>query len=117
MDQGILSMWWYAIKRLYIAGSVPLLLVLTVFIPYFVLLGIAADVRARRSPFSGYSIRRGVRGMSRFHDWFDWLGGYPVEVAKPEEVFQFYRECGFSLDRLKTVGGRLGCNEFVSTRA
>jgi 2-polyprenyl-6-hydroxyphenyl methylase/3-demethylubiquinone-9 3-methyltransferase len=51
--------------------------------------------------------------MSRVHDWFDWLGGYPFEVARPEEIFAFYQARGFSLERLKTCGGGLGCNEFV----
>ncbi len=23
-----------------------------------------------------------------FHDWIDWLGGYPFEVAKPEKIFR-----------------------------
>jgi 2-polyprenyl-6-hydroxyphenyl methylase/3-demethylubiquinone-9 3-methyltransferase len=51
--------------------------------------------------------------MSRVHDWFDWLGGYPFEVAKPDDVFTLYRTQGFALERLKTCGGGLGCNEFV----
>jgi 2-polyprenyl-6-hydroxyphenyl methylase/3-demethylubiquinone-9 3-methyltransferase len=41
------------------------------------------------------------------------VGGYPFEVAKPEEVFDFYKKRGFELGRLKTCGGGLGCNEFV----
>ncbi len=46
----------------------------------------------------------------------DWLGGYPFEVAKPEEVFDFYTARGFQLRRLKTTGGSVGCNEFVFER-
>ena len=53
------------------------------------------------------------RGMSRLHDLVDWVGGYPFEVAKPEEVFSFYRDRGYSLVRLKTCGGGLGCNEYL----
>jgi 2-polyprenyl-6-hydroxyphenyl methylase/3-demethylubiquinone-9 3-methyltransferase len=49
-------------------------------------------------------------------DWLDWLGGYPFEVAKPEDIFHFYREMGFRLERLKTCGGGLGNNEFVFYR-
>ncbi|MGH8511739.1 MAG: hypothetical protein ACREU9_02645 [Gammaproteobacteria bacterium] len=26
-------------------------------------------------------------GMSYWHDLIDWIGGYPFEVAKPEEIF------------------------------
>ena len=39
--------------------------------------------------------------------------GYPFEVATPEQIFDFYRARGFSLTRMKTCGGSLGCNEFV----
>jgi 2-polyprenyl-6-hydroxyphenyl methylase/3-demethylubiquinone-9 3-methyltransferase len=51
--------------------------------------------------------------MSAFHDWLDWLGGYPFEVAKPDEIFDFYKARGFELQRLETCGGGLGNNEFV----
>jgi 2-polyprenyl-6-hydroxyphenyl methylase/3-demethylubiquinone-9 3-methyltransferase len=50
--------------------------------------------------------------MSLFHDWIDWLGGYPFEVAKPEEIFEFFKKKGFILTKLKTTLG-LGCNEFA----
>jgi hypothetical protein len=43
----------------------------------------------------------------------DWLGGYPFEVAKPEEIFEFFRQRNFVLERLRTCGGRLGCNQYV----
>jgi 2-polyprenyl-6-hydroxyphenyl methylase/3-demethylubiquinone-9 3-methyltransferase len=56
------------------------------------------------------------RGMSRWRDIIDWVGGYPYEVAKPEEIFDFYRERGFRLTRLKCGGVGLGCNEFVLVR-
>lgn len=56
------------------------------------------------------------RGMSRLHDWIDWAGGYPFEVAKPEEVFHFLRNRGFELVNLATCAGGLGCNEFVFRR-
>jgi 2-polyprenyl-3-methyl-5-hydroxy-6-metoxy-1,4-benzoquinol methylase/catechol 2,3-dioxygenase-like lactoylglutathione lyase family enzyme len=56
------------------------------------------------------------RGMSRWHDIVDWVGGYPFEVAKPEEVFEFYRKRGFALEKLTTSGGSKACNEFVFCR-
>lgn len=56
------------------------------------------------------------RGMSVWYDLYDWLGGYPFEVSKPEDIFDFYKERGYRLTMLKTVGGRLGCNEFVFQR-
>jgi 2-polyprenyl-3-methyl-5-hydroxy-6-metoxy-1,4-benzoquinol methylase len=55
------------------------------------------------------------RGMSRWHDHLDWIGGYPYEVATPEEIFDFYRARGFTLCKLKCseLDFKLGCNEFV----
>jgi len=56
------------------------------------------------------------RGMSRWHDIIDWVGGYPFEVAKPDEIFNFYRGHGFQLTRMTCTRG-LGCNEFVFTKS
>lgn len=58
-----------------------------------------------------------LRGMSYWHDLIDWIGGYPFEVARPEQVFEFLRLREFQLERLKTCGGGLGCNEFVFSRS
>lgn len=56
---------------------------------------------------------RNERGMNRWHDIIDWVGGYPYEVAAPDEVFEFYKAKGYRLTKLKTGGVGLGCNEFV----
>lgn len=53
------------------------------------------------------------RGMNRWRDIVDWVGGYPYEVAKPEEIFDFYSARGFRLTKMKCGGVGLGCNEFV----
>lgn len=53
------------------------------------------------------------RGMNRWRDIIDWVGGYPYEVARPEEIFDFYRARGFTLTKIKCGGVGLGCNEFV----
>ena len=55
----------------------------------------------------------GLRGMSAWSDLIDWVGGYPFEVAKPEQIFSFYHDRKFTLSRMVTCGGKLGCNEFV----
>lgn len=60
--------------------------------------------------------RKLPRGMSAWRDLHDWIGGYPFEVAKPEQVFEFCRSRGLTLTKLVTVGGRMGCNEFVFHR-
>ncbi|HEY8622220.1 MAG TPA: hypothetical protein VIM74_00010, partial [Casimicrobiaceae bacterium] len=67
----------------------------------------------RLRPFESWRAVRHQRGMSAWHDVVDWVGGYPFEVAKPEQIFEFYRDRGFTLVRLVTCGGSLGCNQFV----
>ncbi len=56
------------------------------------------------------------RGMRWWTDLVDWIGGWPFEVAKPEEVLRFLRDRDFELKELKTCGGGLGCNEFLFYR-
>ena len=55
----------------------------------------------------------GRRGMSHWHDLIDWVGGYPYEVAKPEEIFDFYRARGFTLAKIRCGSVGLGCSEYV----
>ena len=57
-----------------------------------------------------------ARGMHRWRDIVDWVGGYPYEVATPDQVFEFFKARGLSLTRLKCGGVGLGCNEFVFVR-
>ena len=56
------------------------------------------------------------RGMNHWNDLIDWVGGYPYEVAKPEEIFDFYRARGFILTKLKCGSVGLGCAEYVFER-
>ncbi len=53
------------------------------------------------------------RGMNKWYDLVDWIGGYPYEVATADEIFEFYKAKGYTLTKLKTGGVGLGCNEFV----
>jgi 2-polyprenyl-3-methyl-5-hydroxy-6-metoxy-1,4-benzoquinol methylase len=53
------------------------------------------------------------RGMNRWRDVIDWVGGLPYEYAAPEEIFEFYKKRGFVLTKIKCKGVGLGCNEFV----
>lgn len=53
-----------------------------------------------------------LRGMSFMTDIKDWLGGYPYEYAKTEEIIEFFTIEGFACK--KTVPARsIGCNEFL----
>jgi 2-polyprenyl-3-methyl-5-hydroxy-6-metoxy-1,4-benzoquinol methylase len=86
------------------------------FITVQALKGLLKDLLFLRNPLARYGRQQGQRGMSLWYDWFDWIGGYPFEVATPEAVFDFLRDRGFTLERLKTCGGGHGCNEFVFRR-
>lgn len=112
-DQGGQSKRWCKVKQLYCSGILGRALVSGFFVPYFIFSGLAVDLLKARNPVTRYSEYKKTRGMSVIHDWFDWLGGYPFEVAKPEEIFQFYRDKGFILENLITCGGGLGNNQFV----
>ena len=117
-DQGGVSQVWKIIKHGYNKNILTRWLIAGLIIPFFFILGgLVIDLLRLRNPLRRYREYKGHRGMSWAHDWFDWLGGYPFEVARPEEIFDFYRRQGFVLERLKTVGGRLGCNEFVFRKA
>ena len=56
---------------------------------------------------------RDNRGMTKWRDIIDWVGGYPYEVSTPDEVFDFCRARGFILTKLKCGHVGWGCNEFV----
>jgi 2-polyprenyl-6-hydroxyphenyl methylase/3-demethylubiquinone-9 3-methyltransferase len=112
-DQGRKSRWWRIVKRWYCNSLAAKILLISVFFPYFFCAGLAVDVLRGRNPVRRYQDYKKTRGMSVVTDWFDWLGGYPFEVAKPEEIFHFYKARGYTLNRLKTCGGGLGNNEFV----
>lgn len=64
-------------------------------------------------PLRSWRGYKSSRGMSAWHDVVDWIGGYPFEVAKPEQVFDFCKARGFQLEKLQTCAGGLGCNQFV----
>ena len=57
-----------------------------------------------------------ARGMSRWHDLVDWVGGWPFEVSQPSAVVNFLTCRGFRCVGVKSVGRELGCNEFLFRR-
>jgi len=78
--------------------------------------GLVVDSIKLKNPLCRYRDKIKSRGMSIRYDIVDWLGGYPYEVAKPDDVFDFYFQRGFHLVKLKTVGRGAGNNEFVFRR-
>ncbi len=75
-----------------------------------------AKLRNPLVPFLNWIHSVKGRGMHAWFDLVDWVGGWPFEVAKPEEIFRAMRDKGFILSELTTSQGH-GCNEFVFTKA
>jgi len=116
-DMGSQSVRWRLVKQLY--NKLPSAL----RTPYTVVCSSQLEIKAFLSSIangrpSEYFKRWGpvhYRGMSHWRDLVDWVGGYPYEVAGPDEIFEYFRSQGFALRRLK-CGGGMGCNEFVFKR-
>ena len=114
-DQGIWSSFWKKVKKFYCSSQAGRMVIILTFIPFFIFAGFVKDMIRFKNPFERYTEYKKNRGMSVYYDWIDWLGGYPFEVAKFDEVVEFYRERGLVLLRKKTKKG-WGNNEFVFKR-
>jgi 2-polyprenyl-3-methyl-5-hydroxy-6-metoxy-1,4-benzoquinol methylase len=106
-DQGWPSKFWHAVKYAYNR------------LPQFVrpLIAGLAWLRLRLPSAIKRVVRMSAperaRGMSSWYDLIDWVGGYPFEVATPQEVGEFVQKLGFALTSATTCGRGHGCNEFV----
>jgi len=115
-DQGVWSRGWLLLKKLYVSSTPGRWLATLLGTTYFVMAGLKSALVRLRNPLAPYRNYRRKRGMSIWHDWIDWFGGHPFEVARPGDVVDFYVQRGFVLTALRTVGGSLGTNEFVFRR-
>ncbi len=106
---------WRNVKKLYC--RLPVALRFLVVLPSFVWIWLPYLVKdiLKGNPFKSWQNYGQTRGMSPWRDVIDWVGGYPYEVARPEQVFDFFRGKGFKLCHLTTSYG-LGNNEFVFER-
>lgn len=118
-DVGTRSSRWLFLKKIY--NKLPKILrapyAAIVMAPQEFRLFASALVRGRAREYFNYHNAPGnVRGMNRWHDIVDWVGGYPYEYATPDKIFDFYRSRGFTLVKLHCGGVGFGCNEFVFQR-
>ena len=113
-DQGSVSNRWRTLKRTYNALPAPLRPVLTLGA-----FGVMFWRRLLKDALQFQPLRtwrtHSYRGMSLWRDVVDWVGGYPFEVARPEQILDFYRPFGFELTKLRTCNNS-GCNELVFTK-
>jgi SAM-dependent methyltransferase len=115
-DQGNASRRWARLKGFYSNSGKPTkrIIVLGVWAYWEIRSILTRMMQFKNSlPFRDWDRKKRERGMSVWHDLVDWVGGYPFEVAKPEEIFDFYRKIGLVLMKLKTCAGGIGCNEYV----
>jgi len=115
-DQGNISNRWRTVKRAYngLPGSLRFLVTIPALVHLYWRRILKDFLRGR--PFESWRNEGKERGMSPWWDLIDWVGGLPFEVAKPEAILDFYLNRGFTLRRLSTCGGSLGCNEYVFVR-
>jgi 2-polyprenyl-3-methyl-5-hydroxy-6-metoxy-1,4-benzoquinol methylase len=118
-DQGQISAWWTRVKRTY--NRLPAVFRMPYLLAFAAVLEAGAVGKALlqlqpRRLVERWTRYESVRGMSRWHDIVDWVGGLPFEVATPEAIVAFCVERHFALVRLRTCGGKMGCNEFVFSR-
>jgi 2-polyprenyl-3-methyl-5-hydroxy-6-metoxy-1,4-benzoquinol methylase len=120
-DLGAVSDKWLTIKRRY--NALPTL----VRGAYALTIVAASEARTllghlRNDDVAGYVRswtdyqRLSTRGMSRWHDWLDWIGGYPYERASIEAIVDCFGKDGFRLTALEDRSSGYGCNEFVFCR-
>lgn len=111
-DQGIISQCWRILKASYnhFPASRPFVTaasLATLWLP---------KLRKPHRVISEWKNYSEKRGMSAWHDVIDWAGGYPYEVAKPEQVTSFYAGRGFSLKKQPPSRGIIRINEYLFER-
>jgi SAM-dependent methyltransferase len=106
--QRLASRYWTFVKRIYNRHPVTKPLWIALHTMYPVLPAVLwRAVRGRKYP----------RGMNAWVDLLDWLGGYPFEAATSQEITGYFEQRGYRLLKLKDVGRKMGCNEFVLQKA
>jgi 2-polyprenyl-3-methyl-5-hydroxy-6-metoxy-1,4-benzoquinol methylase len=115
-DQGWPSKGWKRVKQLYnkTPRKLRFIVIMTAMIRLWIP-RILIDLINYGNPLKTWIkyTKENVRGMSPLYDAIDWVGGYPFEVAKPEEIFEYFKMKGFVLTKLKTAAGGKACNQYV----
>jgi 2-polyprenyl-6-hydroxyphenyl methylase/3-demethylubiquinone-9 3-methyltransferase len=119
-DTGSQSTRWNWIKKTYngLPGILRSPFAAIVWLPTEIKLLASSVVRLRPKDYiDSWTQYRKNRGMTKWRDIIDWVGGYPYEVSTPDEVFDFCRARGFELTKLNCGRVGLGCNQFVFVKS
>ena len=98
-DKGATSKMWTWVKQTYNTSG-PLVKAVLTYLSLWRLwqMRVIKDFLKTGNPLKTWTnYASNNRGMSAYHDVIDWVGGYPFEVAKPEDVFSFFKNKGFAL--------------------
>lgn len=106
------SPFWLGVKRFYNQSNATVKRVLESLYGVYLWLGLLASGKNPRRYIADY---QAARGMSWRHDLVDWLGGYPYEYARPEEIINTLGAQGFACTKL-IVRPTIGCNEYRCIR-
>ncbi|PKN67513.1 MAG: hypothetical protein CVU57_02065 [Deltaproteobacteria bacterium HGW-Deltaproteobacteria-15] len=96
---------WLHIKWIYNIAPKPVRRAMVLF--FFPLIFFAKWASTGRDP------RIQERGMDFYFNVIDWIGGYPYEYARSDEVIHRTELLGFKCIRLKPAGVSTGCNQFL----
>ena len=110
---------WQIEKKIY--SNLPRVLQFPVQVVYTAAVDIMQSIKRRQLPTTLHRDYKKLRGMSRWHDVHDWLGGYPYESARPREIDTFLTNLGFVKERgFKDYDHRVawglpgsGCAEYI----
>ena len=111
-DCGLRSQIWRVIKRFYNLNLATKIATSMVFVPCSMGRRAISSIRRGSNLFAIYNRQRGMHVLT---DILDWIGGYPYEYAKCEEVVQFYCDKGFVVSTVIPTEGT-GNHQFVFVR-
>ena len=111
-DQGFISKFWLLVKKIYNINIIGKYFIKSIFYTSFTLIYFFIDILKLKNPSIRYTNYLKKRGMSITHDWDDWLGGLPYEVASPNLIIDTFKNHNLKLI-YSNLTKRLGCNEFI----
>src|SRR5205823_2064916 len=109
---------WRTIKRTYnvLPAALQPAFVVAVMAPWNAQIFARYTVKGKPHLFFRDQLGGKRRGMTFWRDTVDWVGGYPFEVARADDVINRLAKKGFSLERCRFAWRGIGCNEYVFKR-